>query len=99
MMSSSIVERIVSLGCIVCRNNGYRDVPAAFHHIHTQGKRRAGKEIGIPLCGPHHQDQGKPGYVARHPYKRQFEAEYGSEWALYDQVLKLLEEKWPTLDK
>jgi hypothetical protein len=48
---SDHMNKVVSLGCIVCLNNGYYDTPAEVHHIGNQamGKRASNYET-IPLC-------------------------------------------------
>lgn len=41
----------------------------------------------IPLCHPHHQGGFNDAeIVSRHPYKRAFEARYGTELELLDKV-------------
>ena len=88
---AGIIERTVDLGCIVCRLYLNCYSPAEAHHIHTKGKRRAGKTIVIGLCYRHHRG-GHFEDASRHPWKREFEDRYGSEWDLYDKTLRLLDD-------
>jgi hypothetical protein len=76
---------IREFGCIVCWLQGNYDVPAVKHHIHRNG-RRVDDMHTIPLCDPgHHQyPPHGSGKIARHPTKARFEAEYGTEWELYE---------------
>jgi hypothetical protein len=75
------MDKIVRLGCIVCRtqNRGY--VPALPHHLLNESGHRIGHMHTIPLCDPgHHQGAPKSsGEVSRHPNKARFEAKYGTE--------------------
>lgn len=81
------VARVVSLGCIVCRNLGHGETPAVYHHIRTgQGTaQRAGNGLGMPLCPMHHQGGGYG--VAYHDGPRAFENLYGSELELLNQTI------------
>lgn len=46
----------------------------------------------LPLCAGHHQDgTGLPGLVAVHPWKRRFEARYGSQAELQAKCRAMLE--------
>jgi len=81
------VARVVSLGCVVCRNLGHGETPANYHHIRTgQGAgQRSGNGLGIPLCKVHHQDGGQG--VAYHAGPKTFERMYGSELELLNQTI------------
>lgn len=80
------LSKLVSLGCIVCRNLGYRDSPAEVHHI------RAGNGVGqrsshfdtLPLCPGHHRTGGHG--TAIHAGQKTWEAKFGSERKLLEQV-------------
>jgi len=90
----SKIDKILQLGCIVCRNDLGTFTPAQFHHIHGPDKRRIGPDVGIGLCFPHHQSGiNNTDLVSRHPWKREFEKRYGKEIDLYEQVLKTIGEK------
>lgn len=84
---SRYMDAVARLGCVVCRNLGYGDSPAAIHHIREgQGtSQRAPNHLIIPLCGNHHQNGGKG--VAIHADQRHFERLYGSELDLLDQTI------------
>lgn len=90
------LERIKRMGCIVCRNLGYihlRDsVECDAHHL-TDGGRRKGHDDTIPLCPIHHRGgQNDEGSVSRHPWRKEFEARYGTEQELLEQTNKELSE-------
>ena len=80
------------LGCIVCLNElGVRS-PPDIHHIH-KNSRRVDDLHTIPLCPNHHRSGvNNEEYVSRHPWKREFEKRYGSEWNLYEQVKKMVDD-------
>ena len=87
------MDKIVRLGCIVCRIQGRDYVPALPHHILRGGRRQSHKET-IPLCDPGHH-QGAPknsGEVSRHPNKARFEAKYGTEEYLLEVTQRAVEE-------
>ena len=88
MNAKQRIARIMDAGCRVCRKMGY-DTPAQeFHHLHTAGRRRAGQAIGIGLCVAHHRGgQNNAQVVSRHPWKKQWEARFGDEWALFDELM------------
>ena len=80
------LDRVASLGCIVCRNLGHGETPAHVHHIRTgkgMGQRASNYET-IPLCPTHHQ-QGGHG-VAIHAGQKTWEANFGTELELLEQV-------------
>ena len=69
-------DRIAQLGCISCRQEGHYNPHVSIHHAH--GRTKPGCHWWVlPLCEPHHQDNGTA--VARHPWKRRWEAKYGNE--------------------
>jgi hypothetical protein len=81
------------LGCIVCLNEERGYSPPDIHHIHKNGNRRVDDFHTIPLCPLHHRDgNNTPEYVSRHPWKKEFEKRYGSEWDLFKQVQDLIED-------
>lgn len=84
------LDHVQSLGCIACRINGMYS-PAEIHHV-LDGGRRIGHSHVIPLCFPHHRGggDGLSAVVSRHPYKKRFEAAYGTEQQLLDRVEELL---------
>lgn len=83
------LEKVVGLGCIVCRTKlGIYDSPACAHHIRTgQGmSQRASHYEAIPLCHRHH--QGEDGI--HRLGTRTWQAHYGSETELLEQTIKIL---------
>lgn len=80
------LNRVASLGCIVCKNLGYGVTPAHVHHIRTgkgMGQRASNYET-IPLCPTHHQHGGHG--VAIHAGQKTWEANFGTEIELLEQV-------------
>jgi hypothetical protein len=80
------MSKVAGLGCIVCRNLGYGESPAALHHIRSgQGmSQRASHYQVLPLCGTHHQTGGYG--VAIHCGQKEWESRYGTELELLEQV-------------
>lgn len=71
-----------AVGCIVCGLQFDRRVSAEIHHL-KQGDRRRGHLWTIPLCHGHHQGGAGDGlFISRHPWKKRFEAAYGTEESL-----------------
>ena len=70
------IAKLVEHGCYVCHIQGYGYSPPAIHHI-LNGGRRIDHLHTLPLCPYHHQGGSKE--VSRHPSKRDFEAAYGLE--------------------
>ena len=85
--------KLREMGCIVCINEHGVFTPPAIHHIDGQTKEGC-HQLTIPLCMKHHQikDNGKRFYwVSRHGDGRaQFEAAYGTEQELLEQVNGLI---------
>ena len=82
------------VGCVACRIDGITNNHVSIHHIDGRTKKGAHMNV-IPLCAGHHQDgTGAPGLIAIHPWKRRFEARYGTqEWlkAMADSILAIHE--------
>lgn len=95
------MDAVQSLGCIVCRRELYIHSPAEIHH--TDGKTRPGAHMRVlPLCYRHHREgANSDSSVSRHPYRVEFEARYGTETELLDEVALLLEQNnsrgWVTI--
>lgn len=84
------LERVASIGCIVCRNEGRYNIPAEVHHIRNgagMGRRNIHFET-IPLCPAHHRTGGVG--IAFHAAPRTFESLYGTERELLEQVENIL---------
>lgn len=81
------MSAVQALGCICCRQEGVYS-PAELHHP-LSGGRRMGHMHVIPLCATHHR-AGIEG-VSRHPYRVAWEARYGTEAQLLQQVDEMLQ--------
>lgn len=90
------MDRVASLGCIVCLNLGYRDSPAEIHHTRAGagGGQRSPHTETLPLCPPHHRTGGHG--VAIHAGQKTWEDKYGTEANLLNQVEELLCWAWQT---
>lgn len=89
------MDRVASLGCIVCRLHYGIETPAGIHH--TDGRTKPGCHYKVlPLCGRHHQESSPTGdWATRHAPGRNagkhcFEAAYGTEDYLLQKVDELL---------
>jgi hypothetical protein len=84
------IKKVVELGCIVCLNRGFNS-QAEVHHISSggMGLRSSNFKI-IGLCGDHHRTGGHG--VAIHAGKETFEAQFGTETELLEQVNDLIKE-------
>jgi hypothetical protein len=84
---------LVELGCIVCLNEYGLKSPPDIHHIH-KNSRRVSDLHTIPLCYYHHRaGLNNDTYASRHPWKKEFEKRYGSEWDLWERTKELVEEQ------
>jgi len=83
------LDKVASMGCIVCCNLGLGETPAEIHHIGngTMGKKAGNHEV-IPLCHIHHRTGGNG--VAVHAGRKSFEANFGTEQELLTQTLNWL---------
>ncbi len=82
-------DRVRALGCIVCQGEGV-DSPAEIHHL-LSGSRRIGEDSVLGLCQIHHRGQvNTPEMVSRHPWRREFEARYGTEAELLEKTQQLI---------
>lgn len=75
-------SRLVStVGCIACRvEQSIVNTHCSIHHIDGRTKPGAHSNV-LPLCAEHHQTGGETA-PAIHPWKRRFEAKYGTQGAL-----------------
>lgn len=61
------------------------------HHILRNGKRVDDLHT-IPLCPIHHRlGANDKVAVSRHPWKKEFEKRYGTEWELFEQTKQRVE--------
>lgn len=79
------MDAIVRYGCVACRVDGNGPVTPQVHHI-LRGGRRMGHLFTLPLCLDHHQDTGRPGFTARHPWKTRWERLYGAEMDVLERL-------------
>ncbi|WP_158597913.1 Ref family recombination enhancement nuclease [Noviherbaspirillum saxi] len=88
---------VASFGCVVCWLQKKVKSPCAVHHI-VEGGQRKGHMWTIGLCDPGHHQGAPTGSekISRHPWKKRFEAEYGTEYELHSYLVeqrKLLDGK------
>lgn len=83
-------NRLAALGCIACMKDGRYNPHVSIHHV--DGRTKPGcHQLVLPLCAPHHQDDGS-GALAVHPWKARFEKRYGSQLDLVAECMKMLGE-------
>lgn len=83
-------NRLAALGCIACMKEGRYNPHVSIHHV--DGRTKPGCHLLVlPLCAPHHQDDGS-GAVAVHPWKARFEKRYGSQLSLVAECMEMLGE-------
>ena len=84
---SNHMDKVASMGCLVCVNLGLGETPAEIHHIGngTMGKRATNYET-IPLCHIHHRTGGYG--VSVHQGRVQWESNFGTEQELLEQTLR-----------
>lgn len=93
----SRINRMLRLGCLVCRHHGQFS-QAEVHHL-TDGGRRLGHWYTLPLCPGHHRgvwQDGKSG-VSIADGRKAFEAANGSERVLWEEAQQFLalDTEWP----
>ena len=69
-------DKVAQLGCVACRQEGVFNTHISIHHVHGRTKPGAHMHV-LPLCAPHHVDDGTA--LAVHPHKRRWEARYGKQ--------------------
>lgn len=84
------MDRVVALGCCVCRLFHGVESPCEIHHI--DGKTKEGAHfMTIGLCYNHHRSKKRIfECVSRHPWKNAFELRYGTEERLLIKTLGIL---------
>lgn len=88
-------DRLASVvGCIACRIDGHPNNYVSIHHIDGRTKPGAHMKV-LPLCAGHHQDgtDTDTSKIAIHPWKRRFEAKYGTQEWLKAKCDKILSEQ------
>ncbi len=81
-------DQLAQLGCVACMKDGHFNPHVSIHHVDGRTKPGCHQRV-LPLCGPHHQDDGS-GAIAIHPWKARFEARYGSQAVLMAYCAALL---------
>lgn len=84
------MDRMVQVGCIVCRLYKKVYTPAEVHHLEGKVKPNA-HLLTLPLCPCHHRLPGKA-WVSRADGKKVFEAEFMPELDLLEITQALVEE-------
>ena len=80
------LERLVDLGCIICKKLGFPDSPAEIHHIRYKDlgiSRRSKARECLPLCPRHHRN----GPESYHYSPKRFNEKWGSQKDLLREVL------------
>lgn len=92
-MKALLIARLQDIGCLACRQDGNFHVPSDLHHP-TDGGRRLGDDIVIPLCPFHHRGVGMPPFPGAPSLalsKRLFVQRYGTERELLAETERLME--------
>ena len=79
------------IGCIACLKDCHKNTWVSIHHI--EGRTKEGCHmLVLPLCGVHHQhdDTDPLQRIGIHPYKARFEAKYGAQHDLLEEVYAAL---------
>ena len=79
-------EKLISVGCIICRKMGFPNSPAEIHHIRYKDlgiSRRSKARECIPLCPNHHRN----GPESYHYSPKRFNEKWGSQKELLQEVL------------
>jgi hypothetical protein len=88
-------DALTRMGCIVCRNETFGIIPPEIHHLRghpwSGASQKASDAHTIPLCPLHHREgDGTHGFIGYHQSPAEFEARYGSQGQLLEQVNGLL---------
>ena len=78
------------LPCIACQKIGVYQPVISLHHI--DGRTKPGAHLKtIPLCGVHHQGgSDKEPWISVHPWKRRFEAFFGTQEELLAECQQII---------
>jgi len=90
-------DRIVELGCIVCKREMGVHSPATLHHC-REGvglSQRQDDDHAIPLCPRHHLGTVGDHGEAIHAGKKSFEANHGTESDLLRETHAAYALRWP----
>jgi len=86
------MDDLRELGCIVCHQQGHPGTPPEVHHVLFAGRRQSDIET-IGLCPGHHRTNDEPEKISRHPWRKRFEAEYGTEAELLQATRTLISKR------
>ena len=64
-------EKLVGLGCALCRHLGYGETPCEIHHIRHAGRRDLAPVIG--LCPEHHRGNTGVHGMGRKAFEKRYE--------------------------
>ena len=85
------MDKVRSIGCIICKKYG-KSRYAEIHHVIGKTKPNAHYKV-LPLCPDHHRNflykDGGP--ISVHPYNARFEAKYGKQEPLLEEVQKIID--------
>jgi hypothetical protein len=79
-------DKVAQLGCICCRIDGFEQMWVSIHHCNGRTKPGCHQDV-LPLCSAHHVKE-HPDVLARHGNKSAWEAKYGKEYDLVDQIMR-----------
>ena len=82
-------DAVACYGCVACRQEYLFNPMVSIHHVDGRTKPHA-HWLVLPLCAGHHQQgtDGDASKTAVHPYKWRFEQLYGSQFELYEGMIK-----------
>jgi hypothetical protein len=75
------------VGCIACRLDGIANHHVSIHHCAGRTTSGCHRKV-LTLCAAHHQTGGEG--IAIHPFKKQWEARYGTQQELMDMCNEIL---------
>ena len=86
------LTKLVDLGCICCRLNGFYGSPAEVHHIRagTGMGRKSSHFDALPICPAHHRGTMGLSVPSIHGSKNAFIAAFGTEAELLELTKSLL---------
>ena len=81
-------DKIIAFGCIACHLDGIKNTYVSIHHCDGRTKEGAHMKV-IALCFLHHQG-GTVELPSIHPWKKRFEAKYGTQQELIELTNRLV---------
>ena len=88
VVEKAFMNRVASIGCVVCMNSGNEGTPAVIHHLREEmgGAMRNSNFMVLPLC-PYHHDDNAGGF---HKNRKTWQMKHGTELELFGQVLEIV---------